>query len=322
MTRTVTRIAVAVATRRRPRMLADLMQSFLALDVPQGAELVFVVVENDDEMRIAETVETFEKRSGWRAMAVLEPRPGISHARNTAMDAAREVGADWLAFVDDDELVRHDWLRILWAGAREAEAQLAGGPLKPVAPKAGCSDDEEHVLRYLVAAAAKNDARKVVAARTGKRFDLATNNWIVDLAALEAHGLRFDPEYGLSGGEDTDLSRRAHAAGLTLAWVKGAIVTEEVPPERLTTAYLFERSRHQSITKLHLACHAARGSAKLSAVVQIAAKTCVGAVRIAVSPVLGRYHYYSGVRSLGIAAGFLAGLRGARQEQYSEVTGE
>lgn len=322
MERNVTRITIAAATRARPRMFADLLHSLQALDVPQGAELSFVFVENDAQLSISDSVEDFHKRTGWPAQAVHESRRGISYARNAAIDAALDSGADWLAFVDDDEQVRHDWLRLLWAGAKEAGAQMAGGPVVPIAPAMGCSDTETDVLSYFERAAAVSDARKAAAMEAGRRFDLATNNWIVDLAALQLAGLRFDPDYGLSGGEDTDLSRRAHAAGLTLAWVPSAIVTEEVPNARLSASYISERARAQSITKFRIMKVRNPSKARLSAVAQILSKGVSGAVRVALWPVLGRYSYHRGIRALGIASGFLAGLRGQGQASYTQVTGE
>ncbi len=322
MERTATRITIAAATRQRPRMLSDLLQSLQALDVPQGADLSFVFVENDTTLNIQAEVDAFYKRTGWPAVAVLEPNLGISHARNKAIEVALASGSDWLAFVDDDEQVRHDWLRILWAGAREAGAQLAGGPVLPVAPVTGCSDVETEVLSYYERAASVNDARKAAAMQTGRRFDLETGNWIVDLRAIDAAGLRFDPEFGLSGGEDTDFSRRAHKAGVTLAWVPNAIVHEEVPNERLSATYISERVRAQSITKFQMMMIEKPGTAKLSACVQIAAKGLSGMTRIILSPILGRYSYFRGVRSLGIAQGFWAGLRGEGQARYTQVTGE
>ena len=99
MERSLTRITVAAATRQRPRMLADLLQSLQGLDVPQGAELSFVFVENDVILSISGLVDDFHKRTGWPARAVHEPRQGISYARNAIIDAATEDGADWLAFM-------------------------------------------------------------------------------------------------------------------------------------------------------------------------------------------------------------------------------
>ncbi|MGH1578023.1 glycosyltransferase [Planktotalea sp.] len=320
--RSITRIVVAAATRRRPRMFADLLQSLQGLDVPQGAELCFVFVENDTQLTITDAVNDFYKRTGWPAFAVHEPQQGISHARNAAMDAARDHGADWLAFVDDDEQVRHDWLRILWAGAKDANAQLAGGPVVPVASVMGCSDAEADVLAYYERAATLSSARKTAAMAAGKRFDLATNNWIAQMSALDSAGLRFDPAFGLSGGEDTDVSRRAVKKGLTLAWVPSAIVTEEVPPERLSASYISERARAQSITKYHLMLVEKPGRVKITALAKVISRGISGAIRVAFWPVLGRYSYFRGIRSLGISQGFWAGLRGQGQASYTQVTGE
>ncbi|MEM9580257.1 MAG: glycosyltransferase [Pseudomonadota bacterium] len=322
MTRVLERLTIAVRTRQRPRMLGDLITSYLALDVPQGTELSFVFVENDSQLTIEPVVADFAARSGWPARAVHAPQLGIALARNAALRAAQQDGADWLAFVDDDEQVRHDWLRVLMSGVRDASAQLGGGPLRPVAPKGGCSDSEADVLAYHQKAAQVSDARKEKAARQGRRFDLATNNWIADLQALQQAGLQFDAAYNLSGGEDTDLSRRAFAAGLKLAWVPGAIVTEEVPTDRLTPAYVFDRARDQSITKLALRRKTRPQTAFLHGLSQVISKGLSGAVRVAISPVAGRYCYYRGLRALGIASGFWAGLRGQTQAHYSQVAGD
>lgn len=303
-------------------MLSALVSSFQTLQVPQGTELTFIFVENDTKLTIGPVVAGFAARTGWTARAVHEPTPGIVMARNTALETATELGAHWLAFVDDDEQVRHDWLRFLYSGVRDANAQLGGGPVAPVAPSGGCSDSEGDVLAYYEKAAAVSDARKEAAAKSEQRFDLATNNWIANLAALRGADLRFDTVFNLSGGEDTDLSRRAYAAGLRLAWVPGAIVTEEIPPERLTRQYIFDRARHQSITKLHLMQAERPGSAKLSAMGQVISKGLVGGARIALSPILGQFVYYRGWRAIGIASGFLAGLRGQGQAHYSHVTGD
>jgi len=267
-------------------MLADLLQSLQALDVPQGAEISFVFVENDTALSIEAVVDEFHKRTGWPAIAILE------------------------------------WLRILWSAAKEAGAQLVGGPVVPIAPVMGSSDMQNEVLKYYEKAASVNDARKEAAMLANRRFDLETNNWMADLSAIEMAGLRFDPEFGLSGGEDTDFSRRAYKAGLTLAWAPKAIVLEEVPNERLSAAYIADRARAQSITKFQMMLAEKPGAAKPRAVAQIIAKGMSGALRIALSPILGRYSYYRGVRALGIAQGFIAGLRGEGQARYSHVTGE
>src|SRR3954468_14242818 len=62
-----------------------------------------------------------------------EPRPGLSHARNRALEWAAGAGADVLAFVDDDALVDPGWYDALRARWDEAPADIAciGGAVRP-----------------------------------------------------------------------------------------------------------------------------------------------------------------------------------------------
>lgn len=322
MTRNITRIVVATATRKRSNRLPSLLQSLQTLDVPQGAELSFVFVENDAHLTIGPMVEEFHRKTGWPARAILEPRRGIPYAHNSAIEAALSEGADWLAFVDEEEQVRHDWLRLLWSGVKEGEAQLGGGPVLPVAPSSGCSDRESEVLRYYEQAARIGDIRNLRAAELWKRFDVACNNCIVDLSAVQRENLRFDPAFARQRGEDTDFSRRAHRAGLKLAWVPSAIVTKEVPTERLNGAFVFERARLRSLNKFELLKLEKPKWAVIDAVAQALFKSISGSLRIAFSPVLGRYSYYRGLRAMGIARGLWAGARGQRRAKLTSVTGD
>jgi len=115
---------------------------------------------------------------------------------------------------------------------------------------------------------------------------------------------------------------RAYAAGLKLAWVPSAIVTEEVPTERLTASYLSQRAQAQTITKFGLMKAAKPKLAPVMAIAQILSKGISGVFRVLLSPLLGRYTYYRGIRAFGIAHGFWSGLRGVGQAGYTKVTGE
>jgi len=63
-----------------------------------------------------------------------EPRPGLSLARNRALEACDED--DVLAFVDDDAIVFPGWLGALEAAWRDAGARTGclGGPILPRFP--------------------------------------------------------------------------------------------------------------------------------------------------------------------------------------------
>src|SRR5688572_22834479 len=103
-------IVVAAPTCRRPRMLGQLLESFATMRPPAVGSVTFLIVDNAPDAPVREAVAAFRERSGVDVRYVLEPEAGIPFARNRALDEAAAVGADFVAFVDDDEFVDTEWL--------------------------------------------------------------------------------------------------------------------------------------------------------------------------------------------------------------------
>ena len=120
--------AVVVCTRDRPEQLRRCLQGLLALDQPPD-ELVVVdnAPRNDAARRVVEDM-------GVRY--VLEPRPGLSRARNAGIAATT---ADVVAFTDDDVVVHRGWLGRLLAGFRSPDVMAVTGLVLP-----GALDTEAH----------------------------------------------------------------------------------------------------------------------------------------------------------------------------------
>ncbi|HET9074344.1 MAG TPA: glycosyltransferase family 2 protein [Solirubrobacteraceae bacterium] len=101
-------ISVLLCTRERPDDLRRCLESLLLLEY--GDYEVIVV---DNAPKTARTKDVCEElsspaRSGGRALHYLiEPRPGLSHARNRALAQARH---EIVAFIDDDERADAGWL--------------------------------------------------------------------------------------------------------------------------------------------------------------------------------------------------------------------
>ena len=91
-------VVVAVATFRRPdclaRVLPQLVEQAASIDVDASV----LVVDNDPEGGASGFVSGFDSSA---VRYVHEPRPGISAARNRALDES--ATADALVFIDDDE---------------------------------------------------------------------------------------------------------------------------------------------------------------------------------------------------------------------------
>lgn len=122
------KVVVGAITRRRLDGLQKLFESYAAMKRPEGASLMFMLCENDDSTQIEEVVADFREAVSEPVHVMLEPRKGIPLARNRVLAAALEAGADYLTFVDDDEVVTEDWLVDLLQAAQQRELDLAGGP--------------------------------------------------------------------------------------------------------------------------------------------------------------------------------------------------
>ena len=160
---------------------------------------------------------------------VHEPTPGLAAGRNRALD---ETISDVLVFIDDDEEAESGWPDGLLEVMATSGAALVGGPVRtrftdeppPWARKGHFFDRDEP----------ENGSVQAW---------LRSGNLAIDLAQINNRGLRFDPRFGLSGGEDVAFSRQASRIGLALRWSSTAVVTEDVGPERTTIRWVTKRER-------------------------------------------------------------------------------
>ncbi len=311
-------VTVAIATYRRPELLAGVLPRVLAqvdeLTHVDGPALVdglearcdVVVVDNDPAGSARAVVETLADP---RVRYVSEPHPGLAAARNAAIDAAGD--SRLLVFVDDDGLPDPEWLAHLVATWRAYGADAVAGPaVRTVPPGAEpwvtASEFFERTPRA-----------------TGTHVQgAATNNLLLDLESLRRRGLRFDPRFGLTGGEDTMLTRTLTSSGGVIVWCEEALVGDPVPPERTTKAWVLRREYRMASTwsRVHLAI-ARPGRARARAVLTLtrtglgllargAARLAAGTARRSLRT---RAH---GERDLAKGRGVIVGLVGRHVEEY------
>ena len=244
--RTTRRATVAVLTFRRPATLARLIDRLGSLlahgapDRPSGWEIDILVVDNDprggaaEQVRLAtpDTARSTAAPDGTAGVAlryVHEPRPGIAAARARAMTEAR--GSDVVVFVDDDEDPRTGWLAALLDTWERTGAAAVAGRVVP--------DYPEVISPWLVAG--EFFVRRDLP--TGTHVEAApAGNLLVDVRQAQALGVRFRPELGLRGGEDTLYTRQLHRAGGTLVFCRESVVTDPVPQDRATVRWVVMRS--------------------------------------------------------------------------------
>ncbi|BCS36066.1 succinoglycan biosynthesis protein ExoM [Luteitalea sp. TBR-22] len=229
-------ISVCVCTFRRPVLLKRLLEAMRQQDLPGHVELEIVVVDNAPEASAEAVVREFVTAGGSPVRYVAEPSRNISIARNTALASAT---APILALIDDDELPSKRWLLNALNTLEETGADGVLGPVIPEYPLGAPS--------WLRSLAATQRRRLTTGSRVEQR-DARTGNVVLRRERIGA-GPWFRPEFGRTGGEDSDFFQRQFARGLQFVWCDEAVVSEAVPTSRWTIRYHVIREwRSGSIT--------------------------------------------------------------------------
>jgi succinoglycan biosynthesis protein ExoM len=306
-------VAIGVATHCRPLGLERLLRGIASLELTRCSprSVTIVVGDNVPAASAAATGVALRCVIRWPIEYVHEPRRGIPFARNACVNGARRVGAELLAFIDDDEVPEPAWLEQLLLVMRDTGAGIVTGPVLPAFEEAvpawiergGFFDRERHETGAL--------QERAVTGNVLLRTDL--------LASMPAP---FDERKPLSGGTDTHLFRRLIKAGERIAWADEAIVHEYNPATRLTARWLVRRSfrvsSNWSSTELELhpgmRVRAARFAKALVRIGQ-------GVALFPLGLVAGRHLLVRSGQFVATGAGFIAGMTGHELEEYRVTLG-
>jgi glycosyltransferase involved in cell wall biosynthesis len=301
-------LVVVMLTYRRPDDLRAALPLVLA-QLDDGAwDATALVVDNDPA---GTAMDLVTELGGERVRFVHEPTPGIYAARNRGLDETSD--ADLLVFIDDDERPEPGWLRSLveeWSRTRPAAVM---GPVVSVYAR----EPEP----WIVAGAFFTSRRRLP---TGTEVDVAgTGNLLLDLHQVRATGVRFDPRFGTTGGEDTLFTRQLHQRGGRMVWCDEAVVLDVVPPSRLSRRWVLRRAFRYGNSWSRVAVELASGSRARAT--QRLALTAQGLARVAAG--MGRFgagvalaslrHQALGARTLARGLGMVSGAWGHAYAEYA-----
>lgn len=91
-------ISVCIATYKRPKLLAKLLEAIEGLAIPIGNRIDAIVVDNDPDMSAKTTVERIKYSHCIDLYYYSEITPGISAARNRCI---QETSSDFIAFINE-----------------------------------------------------------------------------------------------------------------------------------------------------------------------------------------------------------------------------
>jgi len=292
-------IDICICTFRR-QFLAETLQSVARLSA--GAHDIRVIIADNDQQPSARVlVEDWRGRLPFAVTYVHAPAANICIARNACLDHA---SADFVAFIDDDEVVAPGWIEALVGQAEAGQAAAVLGPVRaiyaPDAPRWMVEGDFHSTLPVFV------DGQ----IRTGYTCNVLIR-WSPPYSAL-----RFDLALGQSGGEDTAFFYQLTALGGTIAYAPGARVEEPVPADRASMAWLVRRRLRFGQTHGML-----QTGPRARALAIVGAKLAYCGAMTALttfSPVLRRRNWLRAMLHLGVAGGILGVRQAAHYGQPTQ----
>jgi len=242
------KVAICVCTCNRPVALGRLLHSLANLRVGRlAADAVeLIVIDNRPNGVARQLCAAAGSRLPFNLHFVEEPKPGLSYARNRAVDVALERGADLVAFIDDDDVPEADWLCHLirkqertgadlvfgrWSFAGAAVPSRVGGN-----PQAKSSDYRKRDIHALPPWAST--------------CNVMINSQL--LLKMRYQDAPFSPAFAFLGGEDKDFFIRALDIGANYATSWRSMVIRHDVNARFTTIGILRRSFRRGCSKVNI----------------------------------------------------------------------
>jgi glycosyltransferase involved in cell wall biosynthesis len=299
-------VAVCIVTYRRTAGLTRLLKS-LAEQCFSGPcpQVEVIVVDNDANGSAREVCEREGAGAHWPLRYAVEPDRGISQARNRAVTLALRA-ADFVAFIDDDEVPVPAWLDELLACEKRTAADVVWGPAVPHFSES----PPEWVMRgrFFEAPRFANDAELLMA---------ATGGVLIHRRVFERMTTWFDPRWGLVGGGDSLFFARVRQAGFRIVWADRAEVAEWISASHVTARWLLQRSfrNGNGHTRRELVLDP-RLRTRLTRAAKAAVHLLLAVVSIPAGSWLGRHAWVGRLRSVCFFSGSLAAVCGYAYPEY------
>lgn len=225
-----TGIAVAICTYKRNDLLTRLLEGLVvcAERIRDRATLGVVLVDDTPEGMARTVADAYADRFEGGFQYRISGRQNISLARNLAIENALEM-ADWTAMTDDDCEPPPHWLEALLDLQHRTGSDAVTGRMVRRVPEGSPRWITDQPFLELGVEELSDGAEMPSA---------ATFNTMISSRWLKEHpAIRFDPHFGVVGGEDMVFFRAARAAGLTIRFSERGFVYENEPADRATFGY-------------------------------------------------------------------------------------
>jgi succinoglycan biosynthesis protein ExoM len=230
-------IAICIATYQRPIGLSKLLNSLSDLEFQKCAQPNWhvIIIDNNPNGSARKIVKEIRPSFPVPIEYHIEPTKGIASARNSAAKHAQ--GADFVAFIDDDEVAEPNWLDELLFVQNQYQADVVQGPVLPIF--------EQEPPKWV----ARGNFFSFPRMLTGSRLKYAaTGNLLIKAKWLYIFEGPFDVRMNLTGGSDTLLSAKIFQLGAQGVWADDAVVHENVPLSRMNASWIIRRRWRYGLT--------------------------------------------------------------------------
>lgn len=241
-------VAVCICTAARPAQLHRVLDELRAADFNSSlmSAARLVIVDNRPDTGARHVAEAHAALLPVAVDYCVEAVSGIAHARNRAVAVALGHGADAVAFLDDDDLPRADWLlELLQVWHRSRADMVFGG---------ACHPPGSPIPRTLRRLDQFRPQQLDVIGADGLPRGVATCNVLFSrrlLAHFARKGEVFAP--ALRSGSDIEFFLRAKAAGFTFAVAPRSQVVLGWERHRYTWGGVLHRRFDRGMARTYLA---------------------------------------------------------------------
>lgn len=229
------RISIVICTYNRSQYLSELIGSLENQRGDVSGTCEIVIVDNNSSDDTENVVHDLKKKSRWPIRYIRETKQGVGYARNAGVKASL---GEIIAYLDDDVLADERWLESMLSVFDDGEVDVVGGRIERLWESPEPVWYSEEIGAPLISQNFGPDRRPL----EGEKSYMLNANLAFRASVFERCGI-FRGELGrrgnvLIGGEEPEMFRRLHAAGVKIVYDPGPVVKHRVEQIRLTKEYM------------------------------------------------------------------------------------
>lgn len=234
---------VVICTYNNARGLDEVLGALAEQRRPSRCRWRVLVVDNASTDATTAVVRRWMGTGRIALRYVFEGEQGLTPAR---LRGVRETTADWIAFVDDDNVLEPDWLGAMAEAIRGCPAAGGfGGRVELVwdaAPPAAVRDFGFCFAEQSLGPEPREVESLVGAGMVLSRRAVEASGWTAGPLVADRIGRRL-----VSGG-DAEIALRIRTAGYPLRYVPAAVMRHRMSPGRATRRYLLRINHALGVT--------------------------------------------------------------------------